>query len=69
MYFWIENNFEQIQKCLYELTDEPTENFHFLIMFDTIDSDLENQIEEFKSEHSDLKIVVIDTLQSYFITK
>lgn len=59
----LEDSFERIQKRLYELTDEPTDNLHFAIMADTIGSGLENQIEKFKSEHSDLKIVVIDTLQ------
>ncbi len=63
LYLCLEDSFERIQKRLYELTDEPTENLHFAIMADTISSGLENQIEKFKAEHSDLKIVVIDTLQ------
>lgn len=63
LYFCLEDSFERIQKRLYELTDEPTENLHFAIMADTIGGGLENQIEKFKAEHSDLKIVVIDTLQ------
>lgn len=63
LYLCREDSFERIQKRLYELTDEPTENLHFAIMADTIGSGLENQIEKFKAERSDLKIVVIDTLQ------
>ena len=63
LYLCLEDSFERIQKRLYELTDEPTENLYFAIMADTIGGGLENQIEKFKSEHSDLKIVVIDTLQ------
>ncbi len=63
LYLCLEDSFERIQKRLYELTDEPTENLHFAIMANTIGSGLENQIEKFKSGHSDLKIVVIDTLQ------
>lgn len=63
LYLCLEDSVERIQKRLYELTDEPTENLHFAIMADTIGSGLENQIEKFKAERSDLKIVVIDTLQ------
>lgn len=63
LYLCLEDSFERIQKRLYELTDEPTDKLHFAIMADTIGSGLESQIEKFKSEHSDLKIVVIDTLQ------
>lgn len=63
LYLCLEDSFERIQKRLYELTDEPTDNLHFAIMANTIGSGLENQIEKFKFEHSDLKIVVIDTLQ------
>lgn len=63
LYLCLEDSFQRIQKRLYELTDEPNENLYFAIMTDTIGSGLENQIEKFKSEHSDLKIVVIDTLQ------
>ncbi len=63
LYLCLEDSFERIQKRLYELTDEPTENLYFAIIADTIGNGLENQIEKFKTEHSDLKIVVIDTLQ------
>lgn len=63
LYLCLEDSYERIQKRLYELTDEPTENLYFAIMADTIGSGLEIQIEKFKSEHTDLKLVVIDTLQ------
>ena len=63
LYLCLEDSFERIQKRLYELTDIPTDNLHFAIAADTIDNGLENQIEKFKTEHSDLKIIVIDTLQ------
>ena len=45
------------------MTDEPVENLHFVILSDTIGKGLEEQIEQFKSEHSDLKVMFIDTLQ------
>jgi len=58
-----EDSFQRIQNRLYELTDEPVENLHFVILSDTIGKGLEEQIEQFKSEHSDLKVMFIDTLQ------
>ena len=63
LYLCLEDSFERIQKRLYELTDEPTDNLHFVIMADTIGNGLEEEIEKFKSVHVDLKIVFIDTLQ------
>ena len=45
------------------MTDEPVENLHFVILSDTIGKGLEEQIEQFRSEHRDLKVVFIDTLQ------
>ena len=55
LYLCLEDSFERIQKRLYELTDIPTDNLHFAIAADTIDNGLENQIEKFKTEHSDLR--------------
>ena len=63
LYLCLEDSFQRIQNRLYELTDEPTEGLHFSIMSESIGSGLEEQIENFKSTHSNLKIVFIDTLQ------
>lgn len=63
LYLCLEDSFQRIQSRLYELTDEPTEELHFSIMPESIGSGLEEQIENFKSTHSNLKIVFIDTLQ------
>lgn len=63
LYLCLEDSFERIQKRLYELTDEPTERLHFVIMSDSIGNGLEEQINDFKSNHTNLKIVFIDTLQ------
>lgn len=63
LYLCLEDSFERIQKLLYELTDEPTDRLHFVIMSDSIGNGLEEQISDFKSNHTDLKIVFIDTLQ------
>ncbi len=63
LYLCLEDSYNRIQNRLYELTDEPTENLYFAIMSESLGNGLELQIEKFKSEHSDLKLVVIDTLQ------
>lgn len=63
LYLCLEDSYVRIQNRLYEITDEPTENLHFVIMSETIGTGLEDQIENFKKEHSNLKVVFIDTLQ------
>lgn len=63
LYLCLEDSFVRIQNRLYEITDEPTERLHFVIMSESIGNGLEEQIEDFKKEHSDLKVVFIDTLQ------
>lgn len=63
LYLCLEDSYQRIQNRLYELTDEPTENLYFAIMSKSLGNGLETQIEKFKSEHYDLKLVVIDTLQ------
>lgn len=65
LYLYLEDSYERIQKRLYEITDEPTEELYFAIMAESISGGLEIQIEKFKSEHTDLKLVVIDTLQRF----
>ncbi|MDO4945907.1 MAG: AAA family ATPase [Ruminococcus sp.] len=63
LYLCLEDSYVRIQNRLYEITDEPTERLHFVIMSESIGNGLEEQIEDFKKEHSNLKVVVIDTLQ------
>ncbi len=63
LYFCLEDGYERIQKRLYELTDEPSDNLFFSILADSIGCGLEEQITKFKSVHEDLHLVVIDTLQ------
>ncbi|MCM1061126.1 MAG: helicase RepA family protein [Eubacterium sp.] len=63
LYLCLEDSKIRIQNRLYEMTDEPTENLHFALIADTIGSGLEDQIEKFISEHSNTKIIFIDTLQ------
>ena len=63
LYLCLEDSYTRIQNRLFELTSEPNENLHFAIMAGTLGGVLEKQIETFKSQHSDLKIIIIDTLQ------
>lgn len=63
LYLCLEDSYVRIQNRLYEITDVPTENLYFSVMSDPIGGGLEEQIEGFVSEHRDLKIVFIDTLQ------
>ena len=63
LYLSLEDSHTRIQNRLFELTSEPTENLHFAIMAGMLGGVLENQIENFKSQHTDLKMIIIDTLQ------
>ncbi len=63
LYFCLEDSYTRIQSRLYELTDEPSDKLFFALKADTIGNGLEEQIVMFKSEHDDLQLVVIDTLQ------
>ena len=63
LYFCLEDSWQRIQSRLYELTDEPSEKLHFALKADTIGDGMCEQIVKFKSEHDDLRLVVIDTLQ------
>ncbi|SDA20175.1 AAA domain-containing protein [Ruminococcus sp. YE71] len=63
LYFCLEDSYQRIQSRLYELTDEPSDKLFFALKADTIGNGLEEQITKFKSEHDDLLLVVIDTLQ------
>ncbi len=63
LYLCLEDSYNRIQNRLFELTSEPSENLHFAIMAGTLGGVLEKQIENFKSQHTDLKIIIVDTLQ------
>lgn len=63
LYLCLEDSYTRIQNRLFKLTSEPSENLHFAIMAGMLGGVLEKQIESFKSQHTDLKIIIIDTLQ------
>ena len=63
LYLSLEDSFQRIQTRLFDLTEDAPPTLHFAIMADTLKHGLEQQIEQFLTEHSDTKLVVIDTLQ------
>lgn len=63
LYLCLEDNINRLQSRLYDLTTESTDKLYFSLLADNIGDGLEQQIEMFKADHSDLKIVIIDTLQ------
>ena len=63
LYLSLEDSFQRIQTRLIDLTEDAPPTLHFAIMADTLKRGLEQQIEQFLTEHPDTKLVVIDTLQ------
>lgn len=63
VYMALEDTFISLQSRMYELTDEPSENLFFTLLANSIGSGLEEDLRDCKKMFSDLKMVVIDTLQ------
>ena len=63
LYLSLEDSYRRIQSRLFDLTDDAPQTLHFAIMADTLKHGLEQQIEQFLTEHPTTKLVVIDTLQ------
>ncbi|MFR6375682.1 MAG: AAA family ATPase [Oscillospiraceae bacterium] len=63
LYLSLEDSFQRIQTRLFDLTEDALPTLHFAIMADTLKHGLEQQIEQFLTEHPTTKLVVIDTLQ------
>ena len=63
LYLSLEDSFQRIQMRLFDLTEDAPPTLHFAIMADTLKHGLDQQIEQFLTEHPDTKLVVIDTLQ------
>ena len=63
LYLSLEDSFQRIQTRLFDLTEDAPPTLHFAIMADTLKLGLEQQIEQFLTEHPTTKLVVIDTLQ------
>ncbi len=63
LYLSLEDSYRRIQSRLFDLTEDAPSTLHFAIMADTLKHGLEQQIEQFLTEHPATKLVVIDTLQ------
>ena len=63
LYLSLEDSYWRIQSRLFDLTEDAPPTLHFAIMADTLKHGLEQQIEQFLTEHPATKLVVIDTLQ------
>ena len=63
LYLSLEDSFQRIQTRLCDLTEDAPPTLHFAIMADTLKHGLEQQVEQFLTEHPNTKLVVIDTLQ------
>ena len=63
LYLSLEDSFQRIQTRLFDLTEDAPSTLHFAIMADTLKRGLEQQIEQFLTDHPATKLVVIDTLQ------
>lgn len=63
LYLSLEDTHRRIKDRLYNLTDTAPNNLHFAVMCGLIGGGLEEQIINFLNEHTDTKLVIIDTLQ------
>ncbi len=64
LYLALEDQFSRIQQRMYRMfgTTE-TEDLHFAVCAKTLGDGLENQLEAFVSEHPNMRLIIIDTLQ------
>ena len=63
LYLSLEDSFQRIQTRLFDLTEDAPPTLHFAVMADTLKHGLEQQIEQFLTEHPATRLVVINTLQ------
>ena len=63
LYLSLEDSFQRIQTRLFDLTEDAPPTLHFAIMADTLKRGLEQQIEQFLTDHPAAKLVLMDTLQ------
>ncbi len=63
LYLALEDSLIRLQDRLYEFTDEPAEGLHFSTLANSISGGLKQQLDDAKKKLSDLRLIVIDTLQ------
>lgn len=68
LYLAYEDNEIRIQNRLLEITDEAPSNVYFCTEVSKLGGELETRIRNFIAEHSDTKLIIIDTLQTVRVT-
>ena len=63
LYLALEDTYQRLQKRLFKLTDEVGSNFHIAIESNKITNGLVIQLEQALKQYSNIRLVVIDTLQ------
>ena len=63
LYLALEDTYQRLQKRLFRLTDEIGSNFHIAIESNKITNGLVMQLEQALKQYSNIRLVVIDTLQ------
>ena len=63
LYLALEDTYQRLQKRLFKLTDEIGSNFHIAIESNKITNGLVAQLEQALKQYSNIRLVVIDTLQ------
>lgn len=63
LYLCLEDSYSRIQNRLFDITDDAPPSIYFSILAEGIEKGLEEQIENFVTEHPDTSMIVIDTLQ------
>jgi hypothetical protein len=63
LYLCLEDSYSRIQNRLLDITDTAPDNLFFATMSEKLQCGLEEQIEQFPSNHLDTELIVIDTLQ------
>lgn len=64
LYLALEDNYQRLQNRLYKMFGvNGNDNFHFATAAHNIGTGLEGQLEKFVTEHSNVALIIIDTLQ------
>lgn len=63
LYLALEDTYRRLQSRLLKMDVEASDTLHFALASDKIGGGLESQIEDFSTEHPNLRLVVIDVFQ------
>ena len=63
LYLALEDTYERLQKRLAQMTEQDSEHLSLSVFSETLDDGLIERLTDFRSEHTDMVLVTIDTLQ------